>query len=84
MAGYSQLTMKELFGLSMNVCAFREEDGSAACEEQLIDTKWRSVKARICHIRAARPGGPRYDENMNVTERYAFENSSSSARTTTP
>jgi hypothetical protein len=73
MVGYLQSTLKTLFGLSMNVCAFRDERESA-CEQRLIDTDWKSVKARISHICAARPKGPRYDVNMTEKQRYAFEN----------
>jgi hypothetical protein len=68
MAGFSQLTIKQLFGLSMNVCAF------PACEKHLIDTKWYGVLGEICHICAASPGGPRYDVGMTDEERYAFDN----------
>jgi hypothetical protein len=32
------------------------------------------VVGRICHIRAARAGGPRYDATLSPAERHAFEN----------
>ena len=68
-------TVKTLFGLSNNVCAFREpETNLAACEERLVDPKWKQVNASICHIRAARPGGPRYDITMTDEERGDFYN----------
>lgn len=51
----------------MNVCAFRVE-GEPACEERLIDAEWESVKARICHIRARSPKGPRYDAGIGEKE----------------
>ena len=70
---YSEPTLKRLFGLSMNVCAFRIDD-EPACEERLIDADWKSVKARICHIRAQNKKGPRYDPDMTNAERYGFDN----------
>jgi hypothetical protein len=73
MAGYSHQNLKLLFGLSMNQCAFRD-DRDSACEQRLLDVEWDSVKARISHICAARKGGPRYDANMSVKERYSFDN----------
>jgi hypothetical protein len=73
MGWYSESTLKRLFGLSMNVCAFRVE-GEPACEERLIDADWRSVKARICHIRARSEKGPRYDADMTEEDRYDFDN----------
>jgi hypothetical protein len=68
MADYSRLTLKKLFGLSMNVCAF------PTCEESLIDPEWLSVLGQICHICARSPRGPRYDKNMTDKERYDFDN----------
>lgn len=60
--------IKTLFALSRNVCAF------PGCEVKLTDPAWRQVKARICHIHAKSPGGPRYDPSMTNEERHAFEN----------
>ncbi len=57
----------------MNMCAFRFP-GEQACEERLIDVGWKSVKARICHIRARSPKGPRYDADMTDKERFDFDN----------
>lgn len=73
MGWYSESTLKRLFGLSMNVCAFRLE-GEPACEERLIDADWKSVKARICHIRARSEKGPRYDPEMTEEDRFDFDN----------
>jgi hypothetical protein len=70
-----ETTIKTLFGLSNNLCAFRDIDSNdPACEEVLVDPKWKQVKARVCHIRAASPGGPRYDSNMKDAERSHFDN----------
>jgi hypothetical protein len=68
MANFSAVTIKQLFGLSMNVCAF------PACENHLIDMEWPGVMGEICHICAASPGGPRYDPNMTDQERDSFHN----------
>jgi len=73
MTRYSELTIKKLFGLSMNVCSYCF-NGEPACEEPLIDPEGHSVMARICHIEARSPGGPRYNVEMNDDERWAFEN----------
>lgn len=74
MVTYRDEVLKVLFGLSNNMCSFRRPDGGAACEEKLIDPKWYSVKARICHIRARSAGGPRYDPTMSDLERNDFPN----------
>ena len=68
MTSFSVVTVKQLFGLSTNHCAF------PGCEEVLIDPKWHGVKAEICHICAANPKGPRYDAGMTEEQRYSFEN----------
>jgi hypothetical protein len=47
--------VKTLFAVSGNECAMDE------CHDQLTNPSWRSVKARVCHIRAQSPGGPRHD-----------------------
>lgn len=74
MVTYRDEVLKVLFGLSNNMCSFRRSDGAAACEEKLIDPEWYSVKARICHIRARSPGGPRFDPSMSDPERNDFPN----------
>lgn len=71
---YSETTIKILFALSGNVCAFRDPDGGFGCELRLTDPAWGRVRAQISHIRAASPGGPRFDSTMDPSERYAFEN----------
>jgi hypothetical protein len=71
---YRDETLKILFALSNNVCSFRNPDGSAGCEEVLVDPKWHSVKARICHIHASSEGGPRYESSMTERDRNEYPN----------
>ena len=59
-------TVKRLFALSENLCAFPR------CSQSLLHGG--KVTGRICHIRAASPRGPRYDAGMSEDERHAFEN----------
>jgi hypothetical protein len=55
-------TVKTLFALSGNVCAFYDEDGQRpACEQQLTDPSWSRVMGRICHIYGKKPGSARWD-----------------------
>lgn len=67
-ANYSVLTIKKLFGLSMNQCAF------PGCEKALIYPELHGVLGEICHIRAANPKGPRYLAEMTDDERYDHDN----------
>lgn len=59
-------TIKKLFAHSGNRCAFPE------CKIALIQGD--TVVGRICHIKAAMPGGPRYDSQQLPAERHAYEN----------
>jgi RNA polymerase sigma factor (sigma-70 family) len=65
-------TLKELFALSMNVCAFADPDSRVACEERLADPTWESVKAEVCHIRGQKVGSARHDPNYDDVD--GFEN----------
>lgn len=51
-------TVKTLFALSGNVCAY------PGCEQPLTDPAWRSVRGRIGHIYGERPGSARFDDAM--------------------
>jgi hypothetical protein len=73
MAGYSVLTIKRLFALSMNKCA-HQFGPYPACEVNLVDPKGHSVMAEICHIQAQSQRGPRYNDEMTEEDRWAFEN----------
>lgn len=68
MAGPSLTTIKTLFALSCNRCAY------PGCEEALTDARWGQVKADIAHIRGERPGSARFDPTMTTAERDAFDN----------
>ena len=61
-------TVKRLFAVSGNVCAF------PGCEATLVDPTSGKVTGRICHIKARSPDGPRYDSEQGDAERHAFPN----------
>lgn len=65
-SGPSSRTLKRLFGLSNNRCAFPR------CPCALIDGP--TVIGEACHIRAASPGGPRFDPDQTPADRHGFEN----------
>lgn len=54
---YSDATLKELFALSGNQCAY------PACRHVVIDD-FGNVVAQIAHIHAVRPGAARYDQSV--------------------
>jgi hypothetical protein len=60
-------TIKRLFALSRNLCAFPE------CGTPIVAGSG-SVLGNICHIRARSRGGPRYDSKQSNEERNAFSN----------
>jgi hypothetical protein len=59
-------TMKRLFGKSRNQCAMPD------CRSPLIIGD--VVVGEICHIRARRKGGPRYDASLTAEQRNEFPN----------
>jgi hypothetical protein len=61
-------TIKRLFAVSGNRCAF------PGCHSALIDPNSGKVIGEICHIKANRAGGPRYDQNQTEEERQGFDN----------
>ena len=61
-------TIKKLFALSGNVCAFPE------CSVNIVNMEYGTVVGEICHIKGRRPDAPRYDPSQTDTERNAFEN----------
>ena len=67
MTGPTQQTVKRLFALSRNRCAFHN------CETPIVHASGAQT-GDICHIRAASRGGPRYDPNQTPNQRHAFEN----------
>lgn len=60
-------TTKRLFAVSNNLCAFED------CATKLV-TDDGVVVGRICHIKGARRGAPRYDAGQPDAERHGFEN----------
>lgn len=65
---YSDLTLKRLFALSGNECAF------PGCTAPVIDTEHGVLTGQICHIKARSPGGPRYDPDQTEEERNGYAN----------
>src|SRR5437870_1542164 len=61
-------TVKALFAVSGNVCAFPE------CDRPLVDQSSNVVIGEVCHIEAASPGGPRYGSQQSEDERQGFAN----------
>lgn len=64
---YTQLTLKRLFALSGNNCAFPN------CSVILTNSNNGTNFSNICHIADASPGN-RYDANMTDKERADFDN----------
>lgn len=60
-------TIKRLFALSGNRCAF------PGCFNSLVDPPGK-VTGRICHIRGRNTGGQRFDATQTDTERHGFDN----------
>jgi hypothetical protein len=58
--------IKQLYADSRNRCAFPN------CDAKLIDGE--TVIGEVCHIRASRPLGPRYDPNQTQAERHGYSN----------
>ncbi len=68
MSGPTTATIKQLFAVSGNRCAF------PGCNLQLVDPGSSTVLGEICHVKARSPDGPRYDPAQAEEERHAFEN----------
>jgi len=65
---YSLTTIKRLYALSGNQCAFPD------CTYKFVSPDENVNLSEICHIEAANPGGARYNPNSNDDERHNFEN----------
>jgi hypothetical protein len=63
----TEKTIKQLFALSGNVCAFPK------CTQRIIDESYIVVGA-VCHIEAANLGGPRYNSLQSDEERRSLHN----------
>jgi len=66
--GPSRPTVKRLFAVSGNKCAFPE------CDRPLVDPSTGSIIGEICHIRGEKPGAKRYDPSQTNKERHGFDN----------
>jgi hypothetical protein len=66
MTGPVITTVKRLFALSGNRCAF------PGCNVDIVQGK--AIAGNICHIKAAQPGGPRYDPEQTSAERHDYAN----------
>ncbi len=67
MTGLSITTVKRLFALSANQCAFSQ------CGRAIIQPDG-TVTGEICHIAAASKKGPRFDPLLSVDEIHSFKN----------
>ncbi|MCJ7565662.1 MAG: hypothetical protein MUP52_13880 [Candidatus Aminicenantes bacterium] len=68
MASPTVQTIKRLFAVSGNRCAFPK------CNTPLVDAASGKVTGRICHIKARQPGGPRYDVSQTEEDRHGSGN----------
>jgi hypothetical protein len=64
--GPNRKTIKRLFALSGNRCAF------PGCTDVLVEGD--VVVGHICHVKAANPEGPRYDDQQTPAERHGYDN----------
>jgi|TARA_B100000614_G_scaffold258771_1_gene281928 hypothetical protein len=67
LSGPSEKTIRRLFALSGNVCAFPD------CPSPIVEDAG-TITGEVCHIRAQSRGGPRFDETQSEAERHAFDN----------
>jgi hypothetical protein len=63
---YTQVTLKKLFALSGNQCAFPD------CSQNIADKD--NIIGEICHIEAAEQGGLRYNSAQTDKERAGYNN----------
>lgn len=67
-SGPREATVRQLFALSMNQCAF------PGCETPIIESATGTILAEVCHINAQSEGGPRYDAAQSDEDRHGFAN----------
>ena len=63
----AEKTIRRLFAMSGNACAFPE------CSSPLVAPSG-TIAGEICHIRAKSPGGPRFDPAQAEADRHGYEN----------
>lgn len=68
MSNPTTATVKRLFALSSNNCAFPK------CNVSLVDAPSGKVTGRICHIKGRNHAGARYDASQSQMERHDFNN----------
>lgn len=61
-------TIRKLFALSSNRCAFPD------CQTGIVDRVTGTILGEVCHIRAQREGGPRFDPGQTSDERHSLQN----------
>ncbi len=64
---YTQKTIKQLFSLSGNQCAFPN------CDKMIVNSNG-TVIGEICHISAVNENGPRFNPELSENEINSFEN----------
>lgn len=65
----TEKTIKKLFALSGNYCAF------PGCSTKIFDSNSsQSILGEICHIKADNPLGPRYDSEQTDRARQSYDN----------
>jgi tetratricopeptide (TPR) repeat protein len=67
MRNYSQQTIKRLFSLSGNLCAFPN------CDKLIVNSNG-TIIGEICHINALNENGPRFNDKLTENELNDFEN----------
>lgn len=67
-ANPTQTTIRKLFALSGNFCAF------PGCSQHLVDPQTDVILGEICHIHARRPGGKRFAPQQSEKERHGCGN----------
>lgn len=67
MAEPTEKTIKRLFALSGNMCAF------PGCQLPIVESAG-TVTGEICHIKARNAGGPRFDLTQSEESRHSFGN----------
>ena len=65
---YSTFTIKRLYALSGNICAFPD------CQKEFFQEDNTEHLSNICHIEGAKPNSERYNPNMTDMQRASFEN----------
>lgn len=65
---YDDLTIKKLYGLHGNQCAF------PSCQQELITADTKTNISDICHIEGGEQNSPRYNPNLSPKQLNDYEN----------